>query len=88
MWPQRSDLPSTFDNLYLPSSSVSEAEEDPSKIIITSSASEMSEPESRTDLEKGGIDLEKGGIDLGESSIDLEITSTDADVVVTTSTHQ
>jgi hypothetical protein len=88
MWPQRSDLPSTFDNLYLPSSSVSETEEDPSKIIITSSASETSEPESCTNLEKDGIDLEKGDIDLGESSIDLEITSTDTDVVVITSTHQ
>jgi hypothetical protein len=52
MWPRRSDLPSTFDNPYLPSSSISEAEEDPSKIMITSSASETSEPESRTDLEK------------------------------------
>ena len=86
MWPRRYDLPTSFDNPYLPSSSVSEAEEDPSKTRITSSASETSEPESGADSEKGGVDLEKGGIDLGESGVDLEITSTDADVVVTTST--
>ena len=53
MWPRRYDSSSAFDNPYLPSSSVSEAEEDPSKTgRITSSASETSEPESGADLEK------------------------------------
>jgi hypothetical protein len=52
MWPQRSDLPSTFDSPYLPSSSVSEAKEDPLKIRMTLSVSKTSEPESCADLEK------------------------------------
>ena len=86
MWPRRYDLTSAFDNPYLPSSSVSEAEE---KTGITSSASETSEPESGidfakcgVDLEKGSVDVEKNGVDLGKDVVDLETTSTEVDVLV------
>jgi 1-phosphatidylinositol-3-phosphate 5-kinase len=92
MWPDFI----AFDNSYLPSSSVSEAEEYPSKTRITSSPSETSEAESGVDfkrrsdvgLEKGSIDSEKrgiyseeGGTDLAKGGVDLETTSTEVDVV-------
>ena len=74
MWPDFS----AFDNPYLPSSSVSEAEEDPSKTRrATSSPSETSEAESNIDLEKkSGVDLEKGSIDSEKSGIDSEKSGT------------
>ena len=80
---------------YLPSSSVSEAEEYPAKKNFFSSPSETSEAESGVDLEKRGVDLgkdsihsekkaidsEKGGTDLAKDGVDLENISTEVDVV-------
>lgn len=89
MWPD-------FNNPYLPSSSVSEAEEySLKKKRFTSSPSETSETESGVDLEKKtaglekgnidsekrGIDSEKGGTDLAKGGVDLENISTEVDVV-------
>jgi 1-phosphatidylinositol-3-phosphate 5-kinase len=82
MWPDFG-----FDNSYLPSSSVSEAEEYPLKKKITSSPSEASEAESGIDFEKNGVDMEKSsivekrGVDSEKGGLDPENISTEVDVV-------
>ncbi|KAG6878320.1 hypothetical protein C0993_008917 [Termitomyces sp. T159_Od127] len=69
MWPRRYELPNSYDQSHLPSSSVSEAEEGPLKTIrttedsLTSSASEVSEAETNaedtTKSQLSGVELKK-----------------------------
>jgi 1-phosphatidylinositol-3-phosphate 5-kinase len=81
-------------NPYLPSSSVSEAEDSKTR-RVASSPSDFSEAESGVELEKrgfvlekgiidsenSGIDSEKGSIDLAKGGINLGNVSTEVDVV-------
>ena len=72
MWPR--NLTSAFDNTYLPSSSVSEAEENTSKTRITSSASETSEPEGSIYLEKNVKETESADIQMAEVDVVVDDT--------------